>query len=117
MGLADATLRDCCVSADQTMKPVKFKSTLVNPKDHFGWHFVKVPPKIGSKFEKKDGTRRSVCTINGVEPFQCALLPSSEGDFLIVAIEEDSDPAFAESVEPDHRHLGRLGTIAIGLKV
>jgi hypothetical protein len=40
-----------------------------------------------------------------------------EGDFLIVAIEEDSDPAFAVSVEPDHRHFGRLGTIAIGLNV
>jgi len=66
------------------MNPIRFKSTLVNPDDHFGWHFIRVPARIGSTFEKKDGTRRIVCTINGVEPFQCALVPSSEGDFLIV---------------------------------
>ena len=48
-----------------------------------GWHFIRVPGKIGEKFEKKDGSRRVVCTINRTESFQCALLPS-DGDFVIV---------------------------------
>lgn len=48
-----------------------------------GWHFIPVKAKIGEKFEKKDGSRRVVCTINGTESFQCALLPS-DGDFVIV---------------------------------
>lgn len=67
------------------MKPVKFRTTLIKPSDHGGWHFLTVPTKIGSRFERKDGTRRIVCTINGKYPYQCALLPSSaEGGFVIV---------------------------------
>jgi len=65
------------------MKPIKFKSTLISSPAESGWHFVCVPGKIGEKFEKRDGSRRVVCTINGVESFQCALLPS-DGDFVIV---------------------------------
>ena len=65
------------------MKPIKFKTTLIKPSDDSGWHFVDVQGKIGNKFEKKDGSRRVVCTINGSETFQCALLPS-EGDFVII---------------------------------
>ena len=56
------------------MKSVKFKSVLFKPDDGSGWHFIKVAASYGSKFEKKDGSRRVVCTINGIEPFQCALL-------------------------------------------
>lgn len=66
------------------MKPVKFKTTLFRSPGHeSGWYFVPVEGRIGEKFEKKDGTRRIVCTINGTESFQCALLPSG-GDFVIV---------------------------------
>ena len=66
------------------MKPVKFKTTLFRSPGHeSGWYFVRVNGKIGEKFEKKDGTRRIVCTINDTESFQCALLPS-DGDFVIV---------------------------------
>src|SRR4030095_2944049 len=70
--------------SSQRMKPIKFKSVLIKPDDHSGWHFIGVEGKIGEKFEKKDGSRRVVCTINGAETFQCALLPSSDGDFVIV---------------------------------
>ena len=66
------------------MKPIKFKTKLFKSPGHeSGWYFVPVGAKIGEKFEKKDGSRRVVCTINGEETFQCALLPS-DGDFVIV---------------------------------
>ncbi len=66
------------------MKPIKFKTRLIrSPGYESGWHFIHVKAKIGEKFEKKDGSRRVVCTINGTETFQCALLPS-DGDFVII---------------------------------
>src|SRR5688572_20719695 len=65
------------------MKPIKFKTQLIRPDADSGWHFLRITGKIGEKFEKKDGSRRVVCTINGTESFQCALLPS-DGDFVIV---------------------------------
>ncbi len=66
------------------MKPVKFKTILTrSPGYESGWHFIPVEAKIGEMFDKKDGSRRVVCTINGSESFQCALLPSN-GDFVIV---------------------------------
>jgi hypothetical protein len=66
------------------MKPIKFKTALIRSGAYdSGWHFIPVEAKIGEKFEKKNGSRRIVCTINGQETFQCALLPS-DGNFLIV---------------------------------
>lgn len=66
------------------MKPVKFKSILTRSPGHeSGWYFVPVTAKLGEMFEKKNGSRRVVCTINDTETFQCALLPS-QGDFVIV---------------------------------
>ena len=66
------------------MKPIKFKTALIKSLGYdSGWHFIPVEAKIGEKFEKKDGSRRVVCTINDSESFQCALLPS-DGDFVIV---------------------------------
>jgi hypothetical protein len=66
------------------MKPIKFTTRLTKSLGYdSGWHFIPVTAKIGEKFEKKDGSRRVVCTINGTESFQCALLPS-DGDFVIV---------------------------------
>lgn len=66
------------------MKPIKFTTRLTKSLGYdSGWHFIPVTAKVGEKFEKKDGSRRVVCTINGTETFQCALLPS-DGDFVIV---------------------------------
>ena len=66
------------------MKSIKFNTTLIRAAGHeSGWYFVPVKGKVGEKFEKKDGSRRVVCTINGTETMQCALLPS-DGDFVIV---------------------------------
>ncbi|HUR99426.1 MAG TPA: YdeI/OmpD-associated family protein [Pyrinomonadaceae bacterium] len=66
------------------MKPIKFKTKLIqSPGYESGWHFIHVEAKIGTKFEKRDGSRRVVCTINGTERFQCALLPW-DGKFAII---------------------------------
>lgn len=66
------------------MKPVKFTTRLTKSLGYdSGWHFIPVKAKIGERFEKKNGSRRVVCTINDKETFQCALLPS-DGDFVIV---------------------------------
>src|SRR5512138_3091519 len=65
------------------MKPVKFKAILTKSGDT-GWHYVPVDGKIGNKFEKKNGSRRVVCTINGTETFQCALLPWDDIFTIIV---------------------------------
>lgn len=65
-------------------KTVKFKAILTKPTAESGWHFIPVQEKIGSRFEKKDGSRRVVCTINGAETFQCALIPMGEIFAIIV---------------------------------
>jgi hypothetical protein len=65
------------------MKPVKFKSVLVCDPPEKGWHYVAVEAKIAERFEKKDGSRRVVCTLNGSESFQCALMPYN-GTFYIM---------------------------------
>ena len=72
------------------MKPIRFKSVLIQPDPDSGWHFVQVKGNIGEKFEKKDGSRRVVCTINESETFQCALLPS-DGDFVIIVNKKKRD--------------------------
>jgi translation initiation factor IF-1 len=66
------------------MKPVKFTSILTSSPVESGWHFIPVKAAVGAKFEKKDGTRRVVCTINGAETFQCALIPYDGGFTVIV---------------------------------
>lgn len=65
------------------MKPVKFKSVLVCDPPEKGWHYIAVEAKVAEKFEKKGGSRRVVCTLNGTESFQCALMPYN-GTFYIM---------------------------------
>ncbi|MGD9588650.1 MAG: DUF1905 domain-containing protein [Pyrinomonadaceae bacterium] len=72
------------------MRPVKFKAILSKAPADSGWHFIPVEEKIGKRFEKKDGTRRIVCTINGTETFQCALIPWGE-IFTIIVNKEKRD--------------------------
>lgn len=69
------------------MKPVKFKSVLTSSPVESGWHFIPVPAKVGEKFEKKNGTRRVVCTLNGSLSFQCALIPY-DGDYTVIVNKE-----------------------------
>lgn len=66
------------------MRPVRFRAVLTKSPVESGWHFIPVEAKIGKRFEKKDGTRRVVCTINATEAFQCALIPWGEIFTIIV---------------------------------
>ncbi|CAN5362888.1 hypothetical protein BH20ACI2_BH20ACI2_08170 [soil metagenome] len=65
-------------------KSAKLKAILTKPPADSGWHYIPVPATIGEKFEKKDGSRRIVCAINGSEAFQCALIPWQDIFTIIV---------------------------------
>lgn len=65
-------------------KQVKFKTELTISSTGSGWHFLIVEGSIVDKFQFPDKYRRVVCTINGSEPFQCALLPWGELFYIIV---------------------------------
>ena len=66
---------------------VKFKSTLVCDPPEKGWHYISVEAKHAEKFDKKGGTRRVVCTLNGTETFPCALMPYN-GIFYVMVNKE-----------------------------
>lgn len=65
-------------------KAVKFKTELVQSTTGSGWHFLLVEKKIERKFGFESKFKRVVCTINGGEPFQCALMPWGETFYIIV---------------------------------
>jgi translation initiation factor IF-1 len=72
------------------MKPIKFKAILGKSPSDSGWHYIPVEAYIGDKFEKKNGSRRVVCTINGAETFQCALIHWGE-IFTVIVNKEKRD--------------------------
>ncbi len=49
-----------------------------------GWHFIPVDAAIGDKIKFDKGSRRIVCTLNGRECFQCALMPYDGSYFIMV---------------------------------
>ncbi|PCJ63882.1 MAG: hypothetical protein COA58_14725 [Bacteroidetes bacterium] len=60
----------------------EFKSHIIKL-DGDVWHLaILVPQKIAKAFVTKEN-RRVVCIINGNHSFQCALMPSGNGDFFI----------------------------------
>ena len=65
-------------------KRVKFKTTLTRSPADSGWHFLIVKKDIAAKFGFEGKFKRVVCTINGGESFQCALLPSGDMFYIIV---------------------------------
>ena len=64
------------------MKPVKFTSILTKSTGEYGGQYLPVPEKAALKFEKKNGTRRVVCTLNGTLTYQCAVLPNAKGFYI-----------------------------------
>ena len=64
------------------MKPVKFESTLILSGTATPWHFLTVPREKVAAFGFKGNLRRVICTLNGLETFQCSLFPN-KGDYLI----------------------------------
>ena|SRR3982751_1332302 len=72
----------------KAVKTLKFTATLDSSGNGSGWHFVHVSREVGERFPALDGkSRRVVCTLNGKERFQCALMPSS-GEFYIMVNKE-----------------------------
>ena len=66
------------------VKCVKFETTLTKSPADSGWHFLIVTKEIVTKFGFEGKFKRVVCTINGGESFQCALLPSGDKFYIIV---------------------------------
>jgi hypothetical protein len=66
------------------LKQVEFKTELAISSTGSGWHFLIVEKEIVAKFAFEDKFRRVVCSINGSEPFQCALMPWGELFYIIV---------------------------------
>ena len=73
------------------MKPVKFKSVLICDPPEKGWHYISVEAKHAEKFEKKEGTRRVICTLNGSETFPCALMPY-QGTYFVMGSSSETLP-------------------------
>ena len=71
-------------------RTLKFKSELMRSPFESGWHFLLIEAKHGEKFEKKNGSRRVVCTINGALSFQCALQPW-DGNYTIIVNKTKGD--------------------------
>ena len=65
-------------------KSIKFKTVLASSLQEMGWHFLVIPKKIAERFPTDGKTRRVVCSINGGEPFQCAVMPWGEIFYIIV---------------------------------
>jgi len=61
---------------------VRFEATLILSGTTTVWHFLTVPKAKVADFGFKGNLRRVVCTLNGVETFNCSLFPS-KGDYLI----------------------------------
>jgi hypothetical protein len=71
-------------------KSIKFNTVLERSPEMSGWHFLLIEKKTADKLSFKDQYKRVVCTINGGESFQCALMPSS-GKFYIIVNKKKRD--------------------------
>lgn len=68
----------------KTPKQVKFKTEVSISSTGSGWHFLIVEKEIVAKFAFEDKFKRVICSINGGEAFQCALMPWGELFYIIV---------------------------------
>jgi hypothetical protein len=49
------------------------------------WRILRIPKEAVKPLGLSGNSRRVVCSINGSEPFQCALFPVKKGDYFITA--------------------------------
>lgn len=68
----------------KSQKRVEFETTLTRSPADSGWHFLPVTKAVVAKFGFEGKFKRVVCSINGGESFQCALLPSGDLFYIIV---------------------------------
>ena len=66
-----------------TAKIIKFTSPLDKFSPESGWHFIAVSKDIADRLAFEGRNRRVVCTLNGAETYQCALMPY-QGDFFLM---------------------------------
>lgn len=71
-------------------KSIKFTTSLERSPETSGWHFLVIEKKTADKLSFKDQYKRVVCTINGGQSFQCALMPSG-GKFYIIVNKKKRD--------------------------
>lgn len=71
-------------------KTIKFNTVLERSPEMSGWHFLLIEKKTADRLSFKDQYKRVICTINGGEPFQCALMPSG-GKFYIMVNKKKRD--------------------------
>ncbi len=64
------------------MKSVKFESTVETTDSSPPYHILRVSRELVTPFEFAGNLRRVICTLNGVETFQCSLFPS-KGDYFL----------------------------------
>lgn len=72
----------------KAVKKAKFKTPIVSDPPGSGWHVLLVDAKTGEKFPKVEGSRRVICSINGHDGFQCALMPSGGRFYIMVSKEK-----------------------------
>jgi len=65
-----------------TQTSVKLEATLEITDGASVWHLLRVPKKAVAPFGFKGNLRRVVCTLNGVETFNCSLF-RSQGNYFI----------------------------------
>lgn len=68
----------------ESLDQVRFKTELSISSTGSGWHFLIVEKSIVDKFQFPDKFKRVICSINGSEPFQCALMPWGDLFYIIV---------------------------------
>ena len=64
---------------------VKFESILAVTDSTPAFHILKFPKALVASFEFKGNLRRVICTLNGVETYNCALFPSKESYFITLS--------------------------------
>ena len=61
---------------------VKLESVLETTDSESVWHVLRVPKAAVAHFGFKGNLRRVICTLNGVETYNCSLFPS-QGDYFL----------------------------------
>lgn len=61
---------------------VKFESVLTLTDSAPPWHILRFPKQLVASFKFKGNLRRVICTLNGIETFNCALFPSRLDYFI-----------------------------------
>src|SRR5439155_23608750 len=71
-----------------------------------GWHFLIISGDVSTQLGFEGKCRRVVCSLNGTESFQCALLPWGEL-FYIIVNKKKRDALGLAAGDTGHMHLVR----------